>query len=303
MGTASAPSTEIGTRIPTTDSVTRGSSEVLLGGTIPHFITEEYTRKNVFLPDAEYARSLDCLVKGVCDTLLFRTVAGDYNSSKVFLGQRKVQPQPDWWFIGGRIKCGETPSEAAARNVFRETGILAQEKDFVVINVYSFSFGVRQQAPQTNGTCDISIVYALEIGTCMEPKLDAAEYRSGMWFDVNSVAESPRFHPAIRQAVRDYRMRLASFRLHESILTQDADDILARADAMRPWLGVEKAAITDVRFQEDKYKYISGGDVQYEAVFSETKTRIKPKCKDPEVFTPLLGVFVLGIALGFFLRR
>lgn len=203
------------------------------------------------------------------------------------------------------MKCGETPNEAAARNVFRETGILAQEKDFVVINVYSFTFGLRQQEPQANGTCDVSIVYALEIGAGVEPKLDAAEYRSGMWFDVNVIMENPRFHPAVRQAVRDYRMRVASLRLHKSIVAQDADDILTKAEAIRPWLGGEKDAVIDVRFQDGEYKYMNGGDARYAGPFTDSsETNImRTSKKDPEVFTPLLGVFVLGVALGFFLRR
>ena len=36
---------------------------------------------------------------------------------------REVQPQPDWWLIGGRMRIGCSPQEAAARNVKRETGL------------------------------------------------------------------------------------------------------------------------------------------------------------------------------------
>ena len=63
----------------------------------------------VFLPDREYSLALDCLTKA-CSDILVEGPKGD-----ILLGCRKVEPQPHWWFIGGRSRPGETPKEGARR--------------------------------------------------------------------------------------------------------------------------------------------------------------------------------------------
>ena len=42
---------------------------------------------------------------------------------RIFLGKRRVQPQPDWWYMGGRARPGEGPQEAAARILRRELSL------------------------------------------------------------------------------------------------------------------------------------------------------------------------------------
>ena len=76
-----------------------------------HFVTGDFTPQKVFLPDREYGLALDALVKGCADVLLTR---GEGASLRILLGKRKVEPQPDWWFLGGRMKAGDTIEEAAA---------------------------------------------------------------------------------------------------------------------------------------------------------------------------------------------
>lgn len=39
---------------------------------------------------------------------------------QVLLGKRIVEPQPDWWFMGGRMRCGESPEASVVRLVKRE---------------------------------------------------------------------------------------------------------------------------------------------------------------------------------------
>ena len=73
---------------------------------VPQFVTGDFTPTKIFLEDAEYGRALDALVKACSDILV---VSSDGKS--VLLGQRKVEPQPDWWFIGGRAKPGDTTRE------------------------------------------------------------------------------------------------------------------------------------------------------------------------------------------------
>ena len=74
-------------------------TRILLAGTF---------RSHAFrIPDEEYGRALDCIVKACCDVIV--TVADDPRATvsslqeMIFLGRRQVEPQPDWWFIGGRM--------------------------------------------------------------------------------------------------------------------------------------------------------------------------------------------------------
>lgn len=111
-----------------------------------HYETGTFKEKSVFLPDEDYAKALDCLVKGCCDILIVRTGQGEMSSSglestgqikssfrdegetdrvvegmEVLLGKRKVYPQKDWWYpCGGRMKTGENPLQAAQRIFKRE---------------------------------------------------------------------------------------------------------------------------------------------------------------------------------------
>jgi hypothetical protein len=59
------------------------------------------------MPDEEYGRALDCIVKACCDVIVTvvdeQHVVGSPMQEKIFLGRRQVEPQPDWWFIGGRM--------------------------------------------------------------------------------------------------------------------------------------------------------------------------------------------------------
>ena len=57
----------------------------------PQFVTGDFEPHHKFLPDDEYGRALDALVKACSDVL----VVAD-GGARVFLGRRCVEPQPDW---------------------------------------------------------------------------------------------------------------------------------------------------------------------------------------------------------------
>ena len=166
----------------------------------PQFITGEFTPRHCFLPDDEYGRCLDTVVKACSDVLVT-----DASGSKVFLGQRKVEPQPDWWYIGGRSKPGETPEAAAARNVRRELKLDLPLERFEVVANYSFVWQFRQQPPAGNGTADISTVHRLALGDAevAGAVFDEKEYAATKWWPVEDVL-SGDFHPALKQAIREY---------------------------------------------------------------------------------------------------
>ena len=169
-----------------------------------HFVTGDFTPQKVFLPDKEYGLALDALVKGCADVLLTR---GEGASLRILLGKRKVEPQPDWWFVGGRTRPGDTPAEGAARNVKRELGLAIETRRFVHVNTYSFVWNYRQQAPTTNGTADASTVFELpltqaEADGLGPSKFDEKEYADAAWVGPLDILEGD-YHPALQQAVRD----------------------------------------------------------------------------------------------------
>mmetsp|Transcript_168385 Transcript_168385/g.540981 ORF Transcript_168385/g.540981 Transcript_168385/m.540981 type:complete len:252 (+) Transcript_168385:42-797(+) len=197
----------------------------------PQFVTGNFVPHHKFLEDAEYGRALDALVKAVSDVLV---VSPD--DSQVFLGRRKVEPQPDWWYIGGRAKPGETPEQAAVRNIRRELGLELPIERFEVIANYSFVWHTRAQAPVDNGTADISTVHSLvlrpeEVGVV---KLDEKEYLDAKWFAAEEVL-SGEFHPALKQAIRDLRAK----RAYEALEALAGDDGVATDDAKLAQLAKE----------------------------------------------------------------
>ena len=70
---------------------------------------------------------------------------------KILLGRRCVHPQPDWWYIGGRIMPGESPSRSCARLVKRELGLELPSERFEPICVMSQVWEMREQEPQNHG--------------------------------------------------------------------------------------------------------------------------------------------------------
>ena len=140
---------------------------------VPHHNTGGYTSHRVRLPDTAYGEALDCLVKGCVDMLIISP-----DGSRILLGKRKVQPQPDWWFAGGRIYPGETPPASCARLLQREFGLTIGLARFQIVCCQSLVWSMREQPPADHGTADVQIVLSLVL-TDQEVEnvvLDPAEY-------------------------------------------------------------------------------------------------------------------------------
>eukprot|EP00038_Savillea_parva_P013267 m.209948 g.209948 ORF g.209948 m.209948 type:complete len:234 (+) comp24783_c0_seq1:55-756(+) len=217
----------------------------------PQFITGDFVPHWCFLPDDEYSRALDALVKA-CSDVLITTDSG----AKVLLGKRNTEPQPDWWYFGGRVKPGLTPEQGAANNVKRELGLDRPVADYKVIANYSFVWKWRAQAPADHGTADISTIHNLELASAEEVancRPDPKEYDDLRWFDSDDVLTG-EFHPALKAAVRDLRAAKAHAALEAAVQSGQSDtDVaaLARhfvAEAHRP-----SVAPVKVTFSEGKY--------------------------------------------------
>lgn len=70
----------------------------------------------------------------------------------IFLGKRCVQPQPDWWFMGGRMFPGETPIQSCQRLLKRELKLDIEADRLHVVCSQAFVFGMREQEPKHHGS-------------------------------------------------------------------------------------------------------------------------------------------------------
>ena len=175
---------------------------------VPHHTTGAFTSHRKFLADKEYGEALDTLVKA-CSDLLLQSPDG----TKVFIGKRLVHPQPDWWFVGGRIFPGETPVQSCCRLLKRELSLEIEPTRFETVCCQSLAWGMRQQAPMTNGTTDSQVVLSLRLSEAEVEKvvLDPKEYETSMWITPDELLAG-HYHPALKFAVASMR---ASAKLRE----------------------------------------------------------------------------------------
>ncbi|KAJ9533666.1 hypothetical protein QJQ45_026763 [Haematococcus lacustris] len=171
-----------------------------------HFTTGEYNKNRTFLSDEDYSLALDVFV---------------------LLLKRSVQPQKDWWFLGGRMQAGEEPHVTAARHVRREAGVDLAPQRFRAVCHSSYLWQFRKQAPagksgqlqllgtagqdsrRGNGTADIAVVFSVDV-TPQEKadiRLDMNEYETFCWCDVQEVIDNAMYHPALRRAALHLQMR------------------------------------------------------------------------------------------------
>uniref|UniRef100_A0A6U0IU65 Nudix hydrolase domain-containing protein n=1 Tax=Minutocellus polymorphus TaxID=265543 RepID=A0A6U0IU65_9STRA len=229
----------------------------------PQFVTGPWSNreKPVFLEDREYGLALDALVKGCSDVLV---VSAD--GQRVLLGRRKVEPQPDWWYIGGRVRPGDTTTAGASRNVRRELGLEFPEERFEVVANYSLVWAYRLQAPQDNGTADISTIHALYLTEEEEKNgvrsLDPDEYAESKWWNIDEViSQTVRFHPCLISSLKSLKARQALHALEKATddgSGNDADSIAEKAlefvKAVQNAKATQKS--TRVIFDEKNCKYI-----------------------------------------------
>mmetsp|Transcript_27636 Transcript_27636/g.72609 ORF Transcript_27636/g.72609 Transcript_27636/m.72609 type:complete len:230 (-) Transcript_27636:4-693(-) len=217
----------------------------------PQFVTGDFEPHWCFLPDDEYGRALDALVKACSDVLI--TTAG---GGRVLLGKRNTEPQPDWWYFGGRVKPGMSPEEGAAKNVKRELGLDKPASEFKVIANYSFVWKWRAQAPADHGTADISTIHNLELESEAEVAHfmpDPKEYDDFRWFDTDEVLAG-EFHPALKAAIRDLRAANAHRALEAAVQSgQSAADISELAKVFVTSAHRPSDAPIKVKFEDGKY--------------------------------------------------
>jgi hypothetical protein len=145
--------------------------------------------------------------------------------------KRTVHPQPDWWFVGGRMQvsataslcrflcrlaasfcseslqskkltqAGDTPAAAAARNTRRETSLDLPPGRFTPLCTVSMVWQKRKQPPEDNGTADISVVFLLRVSKAERAALrcHSPEHSAIEWVAPEALAGGEGYHPALRR--------------------------------------------------------------------------------------------------------
>ena len=186
-----------------------------------HYVTStdgSFVSHRKFLSDEAYAVALDSIVKGCSDVLIM-----DSTRTKVLLGKRLVHPQPDWWFMGGRMMPGETPAQSVMRILKRELGLEISLDRLAFVSSASLVWDRREQAPKENGTCDIQVVMSLVLSDQEAQRivLDPKEYQNSKWELIDSVTASESasvYHPALRSSCWLLKAREVEGEMREAAL-------------------------------------------------------------------------------------
>jgi len=227
----------------------------------PQFVTGPWHRETpIFLENREYGLALDALVKGCSDVLILSS-----DGLRVLLGRRKVEPQPDWWYIGGRSRPGDTTTLAASRNVRRELGVDFPEERFEVVVNVSMVWAYREQAPRENGTADVSTVHVIYLTEEEEGRgvasLDPDEYSESKWWVVDDViGQTERFHPCLIYSLKSLKAKVAFKALEKATDAgkDDQEDIAKKAIEFVKAMHTAKAAENSVKvvFDAENCKYV-----------------------------------------------
>ena len=124
-----------------------------------------------------------------------------YKDNKVLLQQRK--DNKCWGYVGGRIEAGEVVEEAAKREMFEESGLIAQTLE--LFGVFSGS-ELYHVYPDGNEVHIIDIVF-----TCSEfignLKVQESEVLDLQWFDYDNIPDnlSPPIRPALMKFIQTRR--------------------------------------------------------------------------------------------------
>ena len=108
------------------------------------------------LPEDIYAQAMSSMIVVCADIAIFCP-----KSKALYLAKRIVSPMRGYWTIGGRRLAGEAGTEAARRNLLRETGVDVEEACFSMATSIEVIWSDRKEDPRTQGKHDIIQFYAV----------------------------------------------------------------------------------------------------------------------------------------------
>lgn len=163
------------------------------------YVTGKQPRPGTFLPDATYAQALDALVICCADAAVL-------HQGLWLIARRAIEPHPDWWVIGGRMRKGELIEQALQRNLRRELHLdLPEDRLRSIIGYYNLIWDTRTQEPTTNGCQVFSITTAVHLNDEEKARMHLnEEYTEAQWIAPSQVIENAdHFHPCLVQIARD----------------------------------------------------------------------------------------------------
>lgn len=110
------------------------------------------------LPEHIYAEAMSSMIVVCADIAIFCP-----KSRTLYLAKRIVSPMRGYWTIGGRRLAGEAGTEAARRNLLRETGVEVDEGRFSIATSVEVIWSDRKEDPRTQGKHDIIQFYAVTL--------------------------------------------------------------------------------------------------------------------------------------------
>lgn len=110
-----------------------------------------------FVDPAVYAQAIESLII-VCTDIVFI----NRQHKTLYLVKRKAKPSATWYMFGGRMKRGETETEAALRNLKKETGLTLTADRLTYWNIGRFWWKDRQQEPQDRGVDALAFMFIVE---------------------------------------------------------------------------------------------------------------------------------------------
>jgi len=225
-----------------------------------HFVTGSFTSHRSFLPDKEYGVALDNFVKGCSDMLI------QNSKGQILTGKRNVHPQPDWWFVGGRMMPGESPGVSCSRLLKRELSLNIAADRFKPLCFNSMVWGMREQEPKANGTCDVNIVLTVQLSEeeASQIVLDPKEYTDSKWVAPEEMLEGS-YHPALQCSVRSL-LSAAKLSALQNAVGSGAEDRVVAALA-KDLVGI---AQTEPTLGESSYR-VKNEELGYDGSVSVSK--------------------------------
>ncbi len=170
-----------------------------------YFEQEGFKSHAKFLPDETYSQVLDSIVMACVDAVLMNS------KGEMLIGKRAVEPNRDWWIIGGRMRPGESFEQAAAVNVERELGISIEPSRFKYLCTYSVAWARRAEPPCENGLHQVSITMLVRVTDEEVSSIQHnEEYETLEWVYPTELIFNDGFHPALGMVAKNVIMVIAT---------------------------------------------------------------------------------------------
>jgi colanic acid biosynthesis protein WcaH len=145
--------------------------------------------------DYDYGKVLDNFVIACVDVVVL-------HNSNVLLEHRVNNPiRNEWWILGGRVRKGESLTEAAQRGLLAEIGLNIVDKTRLKqVGTFNLVWPTRREPNPDNGCHQLLVAHAIEINNAEYMLVNKALRNNMKWFSVGDI-ESEKFLPELRDVI------------------------------------------------------------------------------------------------------